>query len=143
MLTCVHLCNLLSLSLSLSLSPSLSLSFLTCTAPPPPLTLSLTPSSPVTVVQGDNTVVTCSAPDGIHLTSIQWTRGSNAITTGVARTANSLALAVSNVQLQDGGNYVCMAVDSFGDTETVTAVLVIDGTYIMDKVVVSCRYDIN
>ena len=111
----------------LSISPFLPPShYLICTAPPPPLTLSLIPGSPITVVQGDNIVITCSAPDGVHLTSIQWSRGSN-ITTGIARTANSLALTVSNVQLQDGGNYVCTAADSFGEMETVTAVLVIDG----------------
>ena len=72
-------------------------------------------------------MITCSAPDGIHLNSIQWSRGSNVITTGVARTANSLALTVSSVQLQDGGSYVCSAVDSLGDMETVSAVVVVDG----------------
>ena len=46
----------------------------------------------------------------------------------VARTANSLALTLSNVQLQDGGKYVCTAVDSLGDIETATAVVVVDGT---------------
>ena len=74
-------------------------------------------------------MITCSAPEGIHLTSIQWSRESNVITAGVARTANSLSLTVSNVQLQDGGDYVCAAVDSFDDMETVTAVLAIDGMY--------------
>ena len=93
----------------------------------PPLTLSLTPTSPITIVQGDNAVITCSASEGIHLTSIQWSRESNVITAGVARTANSLSLTVSNVQLQDGGDYVCAAADSFGDMQTVTAILAIDG----------------
>ena len=51
--------------------------------------------------------------------------------TGVARTANSLALTVSNIQLQDGGDYVCTAVDSFGHTEAATAVVIVDGTFIM------------
>ena len=124
---CIHTHQHVLCNSSLFLPPSLLTSLLIYTAPPPPLTLSLTPGSPITVVQGDNAVVTCSAPDGIHLTSIQWSRGSSVITTGIARTANSLALTVLNVQLQDGGNYVCTAADSFGDMETVTAVLVIDG----------------
>ena len=54
-------------------------------------------------------------------------RGADVTTTGVARTANSLALTLSNVQLQDGGSYVCTAVDSLGDMETATAVVVVDG----------------
>ena len=49
------------------------------------------------------------------------------LTTGVARTANSLALTIQNVRLQDGGNYVCSAVDSVGDMETLTTVVMVDG----------------
>ena len=75
-------------------------------------------------------MITCSAPDSVHLTSIQWSRGSNIITTDVARTANSLALTISGVQLQDGGNYMCTATDSVGDMETATAVVVVDGMQI-------------
>ena len=46
---------------------------------------------------------------------------------GVARTANSLSLSLSSVQLQDEGSYACSAVDAAGSNDTVTTMLRVDG----------------
>lgn len=95
------------------------------------------PQSAYTVNQGSSIVIPCSVTSDLGVNSVSWQRSRNSLTenldiASVARysggTVTTPSLTISNAQLEDEGNYRCLASNTVGSGQSGLAFLDVVGS---------------